>query len=147
MENKEIPLIDCDNKSNVKSFEYDVADTHMLYKALSLAMCTAMMYGERNGQYRLMHYHNKLKELSPKAAEYLDNDYTLPSLIIDAYKSTTWSLVATKPSWYYDKFNVDITLDNTPRKIARGVTEAQVTEIKNMISELMPLTCEYINTN
>lgn len=141
-----LPLKQEGNKENIRTLEYDVADTNMLYHALCIAIGTSMCYGAKEAKQRLLYYKEQLKALAPPAAELLDNEFVLPEIVILSQTSETWSFTRHKDRFYSESYTGIITVGNRKFCTQYRINENDKEAIIVMITELVPLSCKFVET-
>ena len=141
-----IPLNESGNRENIRTFEYDVADTNMLYHALCSAVGMSMAYGAKEAKQRLIYYREQLKKLAPPAVKFLDNEFVLPEIVILSHTSETWSFTRQKEHDYSKSYTGIITVGNRTFRTQYRIYDENRDDIIEMIKELIPLSCRFVET-
>jgi hypothetical protein len=132
------------NSRRLKTFTFDEADTPMLISALSIAITTAMMEDGKESVNRLKYYKNKLKEITPPAAEYLRRDADLCEIAVAAATAKTWSVHFEKENRWSSLTDVIIMIGDRKFRADYWTKEDKIPEIVEMLERILPLTCERV---
>jgi len=118
-----IPINLIGNRSNIKTLEIEEADAHMLAMAMSIAICTAMTCGGREGIGRMRYYKEQLAKLAPPGAKLFSKDTDISEIAYLSLSTSNWSAYKIKESKWSKKFRAVFVVGN--RKFAsRGLLES-----------------------
>jgi hypothetical protein len=107
-----IPINLIGNRSNIKTLEIEEADAHMLAMAMSIAICTAMTCGGREGIGRMRYYKEQLAKLAPPGAKLFSKDTDISEIAYLSLSTPNWSVYKIKESIWSKRFRVVFILDN-----------------------------------